>query len=394
MKKFCFFYITLFRHGGIQRVVVNFLNQLSKNHDVTVVFTDTVDITKNYYELDLKKIKVIHLDYLYVDKLNYKIKKKICLILSRVFNKSHCINKICSNYYHNRQQQQTIVKFINDNNFDYIIGCSIDFNMFLGSIKKAVNCKIIGWEHNSYVSYFNKGAYLYKKQLLCKNFLKNIDYYITLTEEDKIKYDKLLKNECKVIPNPLCLSNNNKSNLKNKKILWIGRLEKIKGPDLMLKIFEDFYERNPKWTLTMVGEGPMQNTLESMIEGKPFKNNIKIVPFSNDIATYFLESDIYACTSRFESFGLTVLEAMYFGLSVVTFDTVGPGSLLKNKNFGYVIRDFDVNEFSDKLLELSRNTNILNDNSKNAIKESEKYTIEVILKKWGDLLELSWDVQV
>lgn len=67
---------------------------------------------------------------------------------------------------------------------------------------------------------------------------------------------------------------------------------------------------------------------------------------------YYKSSTIYAHTSRIESFGVTVLEALSSNLPIISFRSIGSKTLIKNGSNGYLVKAYDVNQYVKKIIKL------------------------------------------
>ena len=80
-------------------------------------------------------------------------------------------------------------------------------------------------------------------------------------------------------------------------------------------------------------------------------------PISNIFKCY-IESSILLLTSVYEPFGLVLVEAMSCGLPVVSFDSdYGPREIISNEVDGFLIPNFDVDLFSERVCQLIEDEN-------------------------------------
>ncbi len=134
----------------------------------------------------------------------------------------------------------------------------------------------------------------------------------------------------------------NYSTLESKSILSIGRFTKQKGFDILISFIAVFFEKNPDWKLTLIGEGPLKNDIEYLVKRKGLENNIKIKEPTNYIEKEYLKSSIYIMTSKYEGFPMVLLEAKAFGLPIIAFDCpTGPSEIIRNGEDGFLIEMFN-----------------------------------------------------
>src|SRR5690606_19368974 len=169
---------------------------------------------------------------------------------------------------------------------------------------------------------FMKKLLIRFKWFLMEFLGKKFDRFIVLTEKNK--------NECKslrnmqVIVNPLSFTSDSFSNLDNKKVICVGKISYQKGQDILIKAWESVYESHPDWELHLYGKENLD-----FLDTNNLKNNVHFFPPVKDIENKYLESSIYVMSSRFEGFGMVLIEAMEFGLPCVSFDcNYGPSDII------------------------------------------------------------------
>ncbi|XZJ82698.1 glycosyltransferase family 4 protein [Clostridium perfringens] len=382
--KIAFLTDTIFLHGGVARVVTTVANELSKSHQVDIICTYT-KIPQNYdlYKLDKKKVNLIYknIPYSISNKIIRKSIKKI-----RVFDKL-IDNNIYMKLRFPKNMRLKLSSFLNNKNYDVVIGVHGFYSMLLGSIANSLNCKTIGWQHNSYDAYFGKkNKYFWKKEEIFKLLLSNLDGNIVLTKHDKFQYENNLGINSYVIYNPRSFVSNIKSKLYKKNILAIGRLTKQKGFDNLIKAFKIATANLKEWNLEIVGEGEESLYLKKLISELELDDIVKIRGFTNNIQEYLSRASIYAMSSNWEGFGLVVTEALEFGLPVVSFKTTGPFEILNGYNCGKIVEIGDINGFALSLKELMVDYELRKNLSRNAIKRADDFSIEKIGAIWNSFL--------
>ncbi|MCI8517710.1 MAG: glycosyltransferase family 4 protein [Hungatella sp.] len=119
-------------------------------------------------------------------------------------------------------------------------------------------------------------------------------------------------------------------------LLFVGRMDGYKRPldaiELMNSLGEDFY-------LIMVGTGNLNRQVEEKIRSSPYKDNIRrISQMPNyEIHQYYLASDFFLNFNSDEIFGMSILEAMYQGCTVLACHAPGPDSIIENGISGYLV---------------------------------------------------------
>lgn len=386
--KICFLYNSMFRHGGIQRVAAYLMNELSREHEVEVICSDEINTENNPYEINLKKIKVSKLDILQKNKKYYLKRRKLISRINRYLCQGGLrpIQKYMAGQYYEKRTQDKMIGYINKNNYDIVIGCSMPFNMLLGSIEGKVNCKLIGWENNSYDSYFNSGDYLSRQEQMCGTLLKKLDKFIVLTHNDCELYKKNLGLKSEIIPNPISFECRDKVDCKNKVLLSIGRLEPTKGFDLLIDSVADLLKLNQSWKLKIIGEGNQEKEILKKIKDTKIEKYVELKRFTNNIQEEYMNASVYICASRYESFGLTILEAMECGLSIVTFDTSGPAELVVDEENGFIVHKGNTQELRIAVKKLMDDIELRKKMGKISGEKARQYSKIHIKNKWKSVI--------
>jgi len=106
-----------------------------------------------------------------------------------------------------------------------------------------------------------------------------------------------------------------KSDLLGKTILWVGRFEDEKDPLLALEVIK----KVPGAKLIMLGAGSLQGRLQAEVARFNLAKDVEL-PGWQDPAAYLAQVDVVLCTSRHESYGASIIEALAAGVPVVAPD--------------------------------------------------------------------------
>ena len=145
---------------------------------------------------------------------------------------------------------------------------------------------------------------------------ENIDYFFILTNFQKEKVKNLGIDEKKLILKPNSLNMNFNIQKEKKDYIYVGRLEESKGIYELLKVWDTLDER---FVLTIIGGGDIEEELRSKFNKSNiiFKGKCSREETLDCIskAKYLMQPSIL-----YETFGLTIIEAMGFGVPVIGFD--------------------------------------------------------------------------
>jgi len=124
-------------------------------------------------------------------------------------------------------------------------------------------------------------------------------------------------------------------------LLFLGRIDKKKGLDLLICSYEELIKKRSDIHLIIAGpESNYEKNIKLWIKEKKLEKHITFTGFvlDDEKAKLFLESDIFVLPSYYESFGISVIEAMYYGLPVVITDRVEIYDEVKKYNAGIIIK--------------------------------------------------------
>ena len=209
-----------------------------------------------------------------------------------------------------------------------------------------------------------------------------------MTESEKAAWN--LKDKVVCIPNMLVTYPNqepDKSHV-HKCVISVGRYAYQKGYDLLLDSWRIVQKKHPDWTLHIYGshDGSVGDyeRLKDQIQQYHITNVI-LHQSTNDVYSCYAKSDFYVMSSRYESFGLVLIEAMSCGLPVVSFDCkFGPQSIIKNGQTGVLVSPNDIKEMAMSICSMIENNESRQLMAVSARQESKNYTSEIIMPIWHE----------
>lgn len=216
-----------------------------------------------------------------------------------------------------------------------------------------------------------------------RSIVAKYDAFVVLTEEDKEAWGEL--NNIRVIPNPIIKMPPNVSTLSTKCVIAVGRLSYQKGFDLLIRAWEIVHTSFNDWQLCIIGNGEKEKELKELIENLQLSDSVYLKKATKDIAKEYLESSIYAMSSRYEGFPMVLLEAISYGLPIVSFSCpCGPQELIKG-TFGSLVPVGDINSFAKELMYWMEDKEKREKAKVVARQYASIYLLPDIMKKWEDL---------
>lgn len=358
--------------GGVESSIAFLSNMLSKKYDVTIVCSYKLSNSPAFKLNDNIKIEYLT-ENLVPNKEQFlaAIKQKN---IKKIIKEGFISAKILF------LKKYTMIKKIKHLDSDIIISTRYTFSKLLGKYGKK-DCIKIAQEHNHH----NNNKKYIKKVV---NSLKNIDYFMPVSQELTEFYSKQLKNKqnkCYYIPHGLEYFPKKCANIENTQIISVGRLDPIKGfPDL-IDIFKTIEPQCPNWTLNIVGSGKQYDELKNKISELNLENKVFLLGGKNkdELNKIFSNSSIYVMTSYSESFGLVLLEAASFGIPLVAYDSAqGANEIIKNGENGFLISNRNKNEMINKILDLINSSELRYNLGQAGRLLANNHTEENIQKKW------------
>lgn len=117
---------------------------------------------------------------------------------------------------------------------------------------------------------------------------------------------------------------------KEVKILFVGRLDFQKDPLTLLQSASIVCRKYPCVKYTLVGDGEKYMQCEQFLKENNLQNNVELVGWQNDVASYYSSHDIFIASSIYESFGLMFVEAGFYHLPIVATNVEGIPEVVEN----------------------------------------------------------------
>lgn len=344
--------------GGIERVLCNLANELTKDYDLEII-----SIFKSNEVVSYEINPNIKIYYVQNRKFEYK-NYKSWLFLS--FLKKEIPLKF------NTQRIKVI-------SFYPIITILLSF--FYPKYRN----KIIATEHSEY---FSQGFLI---RILRTIFYKYIHKIITLTNSGKLNFKKKGLN-AEVIPNFVTNFNHDKqwnyyqNDNDNLNCLFAGRFEAVKQVDQIIYIAEKCINES-SIQFTLLGDGPDFKYITNLAKEKKL-DNLSFLGNVRDIQNFYANSDILILTSKTEAFPMVAIEAMSFGCIVICYDSqIGTCEIVTNTHDGFIIPFNDIELIAEKIHLLKKNTFLLNNMRKQSLKTAHRYQLESVINYWKKIIE-------
>ena len=364
----------LYSAGGVERIVSVKASYFADvlGYDVTVIVTEGKG-RESFFPLS-DKVKVINFELGFEELWRASFFRKILLYLQK-----------------QRQFKKLLTSELMRIRPDFTISMLRREINFLTDIRDG--SKKIGELHVNRANYrnFEQNDSNILKRMFAKYWmdslvkkLKYLDRLVVLTEKSKASWPELSNVE--VIPDPLPFQVDAKSDLHAKRIITIGRYAYQKGYDMLLRAWAEIEKKYPDWQLAIYGMGdqdPLRNQIRELgLDADRCSLNGPV----NDVIKEYQNSSVFVLPSRFEGFGLVIIEAMSCGVPVVAFNCpMGPDEIISDGEDGFLVPVGDIRALAEKLQTLMQNQELRMKFSETSYRNSGRYRIDKISNQWIQL---------
>jgi len=278
---------------------------------------------------------------------------------------------------------------------DYPIVLSTLITYFFSKIYKK---KFIIWSESIDNRYIKNKKSKFSKKILIKlldSFIKlyrkyiykNTDFFIGYSNKAKqyllnfrIPKEKIIYG-IQVLPKELLIQpNKNKINSKYKDktiILYLGYLRENKGIGDLINSFKILNKKDT--LLLIVGSGSDESRLKELSNDN---ENICFIGYLDGIdkANIYNFADIFVLPTLYDAWGLTINEAMFYGLPVITTDAAGASELIEKANNGFIIKPNNPISLSEHIEILLSKEQIRKDMAKKSCQFIDAFDVDVGIK--------------
>jgi len=173
-------------------------------------------------------------------------------------------------------------------------------------------------------------------------------------------------------------------------VLYIGRMDREKGVDLVIKAVEILKTRGVKTKAKLIGHGINIDELKRYSKEQKVDDRIEFLgQIENEkLIAYYQQSHVFLLpTRRNEGHPMTISEALCCGLPVIATRKGGLAELIEDNRNGFFVKDNDPIDIADKLQSIISDSQMLKDFSKNARKIAEKkFSRDAMIHRYLEVL--------
>jgi len=166
--------------------------------------------------------------------------------------------------------------------------------------------------------------------------------------------------------------------------IWVaaGRLVPLKDFPTLIRAFWHVHKKVAEARLLIFGEGPERDNLICLCAELNLEDSVALPGFIEDPIPAFARATGVVVSSRFEGFGLTLVEAMACGTPVVSTDSVGPREILQDGKLGLLVPPGDPEALAQAIIDVQKNPLL----KEVFLKRALEYRLENIVQKYLDSL--------
>lgn len=211
---------------------------------------------------------------------------------------------------------------------------------------------------------------------------EDVDHIVALTHEQKKDLSKHIEEEEKIsiIPHSIAPTMKQKNEKRSNKFVFIGRLTDVKQPDHLIEAYQLAREQLTSFTLDIYGEGPEKEKLEKLIKEYQLEDHIFLKGLTDDPESVFASAKASFLPSRYEGFGLVIMESLNNGCPIVAYDIkYGPRDLVKDKENGFLVKKNDIQALSEAMVQMK-------DATFQKVDVEKEFRESAFVKNWSALL--------
>ncbi|MGV9342495.1 glycosyltransferase family 4 protein [Streptomyces sp. NPDC003688] len=271
---------------------------------------------------------------------------------------------------YSRLTDERIARCLADIDADVVIGTRPGLNVHV-ALQTPDRVLRVGQEH---LTWDHHSPHL---RTVLRRAYRRLDLLTTVTEADARLYRRqarLARVPVQALPNSVPGPELPLSDGRAKLIVAAGRLDPVKGYGLLVRAFAKVVAEHPDWRLRIYGRGEERDRLQGLVQELGLSNHVHLMGAFAPMEGEWVKASIGAASSTFESFGMTIVEAMRCGLPVVSTDCrYGPGEIIQDGVDGRLVPPGDPDAFGAALLDLVRDDERRRAMGRAAVENARRY---------------------
>jgi glycosyltransferase involved in cell wall biosynthesis len=169
-------------------------------------------------------------------------------------------------------------------------------------------------------------------------------------------------------------------------VVMLARLDQQKQLSDAVVAFAQVVTMVPTARLEIYGEGPDRNKLQHQIDDLGLSTSVTLMGYTKDPTAVYRRAALSMLTSKFEGFGLVLLESLSRGCPVISYDVkYGPSDIITNGVNGYLVRPGDTHELATRVVEVLGDEPLRRQLSERAAQPNAEFSQEAFVARWSEL---------
>lgn len=170
-------------------------------------------------------------------------------------------------------------------------------------------------------------------------------------------------------------------------VLGVGRLERLKGFDMLVRAFAQVAQQFDDWNLVILGEGAEREPLGDLARHLAIDGRLSLPGVVRDPERVMAQSDLFVLPSRYEGFPNALLEAMAIGMAVISTETTGATEIIQDNLNGLLVPIDDVAALARAMARLMGDGGARATLGEAARAVRERFNIDHVMAKWDALVD-------
>ena len=180
-------------------------------------------------------------------------------------------------------------------------------------------------------------------------------------------------------------------------VVMLARLDQQKQISHAIDVFKRVLKTRPTARLEIYGHGPQEAMLQAKIDKLGLGESVRLAGYTKDPAGVYRRASLSLLTSKFEGFGLVLLESLSNGCPVVSYDAkYGPGDIVVDGVNGYLVPNGDKAAMATRVCQILGEEGLRAKLSQNAAQEMSNFSEENFVARWSGLFhtlfEKPWEL--
>ena len=279
-----------------------------------------------------------------------------------------------------------IAQYIRKNNVKYIVCFGFNSFYILGILKYFFKFQLIASERGD--------PSMKRFSGVRKKLFENCDGAVFQTDGARRFYENNKDENSYIISNPVIIPEDEwKEPINSLNVISVGRIDfEQKRQDLLVKSFKMVVETIPEATLTIVGKGFDMDALRQLIVDNGLENRIELIGFKKDVLSELRKANVFVLSSDFEGIPNSLLEAMSYGMPVISTNCSPGGAafLIKNEVNGLLVPRGNECALADGIIRLLKNSEERKKLGAKARNSMKRFDEQNIIKQWEEVINKSF----